>query len=114
MKEFRLPDAYQLPLAIILNNRGGSSPEVLSLALKEHKRAIIVGQKSVGCLGSIAPLNLPDGSFFAVVGTEFVGAVTGARYNNVGIPPDVAADEAGSILAAERALQDQIARGVKF
>ncbi|MBM4421032.1 MAG: hypothetical protein FJ034_05515, partial [Chloroflexi bacterium] len=114
VKELRLPDAYQLPLAILLNARGGSSPEVLALALKEHKRAVIVGQKSVGCLGSITPLNLPDGSFFAVAGTEFVGAVSGARYNNAGIPPDVLADDAGALAAAERALQDQIARGVKF
>jgi len=110
IKDLRLPDAYQLPLAIILNGKGGSSPEHLAVALKENKRAIIVGERSAGCLGSISPLNLPDGSFFAVVGTEMVGAVTGAHYNNVGIPPDVPADDASAIPAAVKALQAEIAK----
>lgn len=110
IKDLRLPDEYQLPLAIILNRSGGSSPEHLAVALKENKRAIVVGQRSIGCLGSITPLNLPDGSFFAVVTTEMVGAVTGSRYNNVGVPPDIEADEANSIPAAVKALQAEIAK----
>lgn len=110
-KELRLPDTYQLPMAVILNGRGGSSPEVFTLGLKENKRATVVGQKSVGCLGSIYPLTLSDGSFVAVPHQEFVGAVTGARYNNVGIPPDVPADDASAIDVATRLLQEQIAKG---
>ncbi|MSQ37905.1 MAG: hypothetical protein EXR61_06295 [Chloroflexi bacterium] len=110
IKDLRLPEAYQLPLAIILNRSGGSSPEHLALALKENKRAIIVGQRSVGCLGSVSPLNLSDGSFFAVVGTEMVGAITGSRYNNVGIPPDVPADDANAIPTAVKILQAEIAK----
>lgn len=110
IKDLRLPDAYQLPLAVILNGKGGSSPEHLAVALRENKRAIIVGERSVGCLGSISPLNLSDGSFFAVVGTEMVGAVTGSHYNNVGVPPDVPADDASAIPAAVKALQAEIAK----
>ena len=111
--EFRLPDAYQLPLTILLNGRGGSSPEVFTLGLKENKRATVVGQKSVGCLGSIYPLTLSDGSFVAVPHQEFVGAVTGARYNNVGIPPDVPADDATAVEVATRILQEHIAKGTR-
>lgn len=109
--ELRLPDAYQLPIAIVQNARGGSSPEVFTLGLKENKRAIVVGGKSAGCLGSIYPLTLADGSFVAVPHAEFVGAVTGARYNNAGIPPDVPADDATAIDVATRLLQEQIAKG---
>lgn len=111
--ELRLPEPYQLPIAILLNGRGGSSPEVFTLGLKENKRATVVGQKSVGCLGSIYPLTLMDGSFVAVPHQEFVGAVTGARYNNVGIPPDVPADDASAIEVATRVLQEQIAKGAR-
>ena len=110
-KPLRLPDAYQLPIAIVQNARGGSAPEVFALGLKENKRATIVGQRSVGCLGSIYPLTLTDGSFVAVPHQEFVGAITGARYNNVGIPPDVPADDATAIAVATRVLQEQIAKG---
>lgn len=109
--ELRLPDAYQLPIAIVQNARGGSSPEVFTLGLKENKRATVVGSRSAGCLGSIYPLTLADGSFVAVPHAEFVGAITGARYNNAGIPPDVPADDATAVDVATRLLQEQIAKG---
>ncbi|HUQ16672.1 MAG TPA: S41 family peptidase [Candidatus Saccharimonadales bacterium] len=107
--ELRLPEAYQLPIAIILNGRGGSSPEVFALGLKENKRATIVGSKSVGCLGATNLVTLPDGTRLAVTVQEFAGGVTGAKYNNVGIPPDVPADEATAIDVATKVLQDKIA-----
>jgi hypothetical protein len=108
--ELRLPDAYQLPLAIVQNGRTASSPEVFTLGLKENKRATVVGQKSAGCLGTFVPLTLADGSLLAVPHAEFVGAITGARYNSAGIPPDVPADEATAIDVATRLLQEQIAK----
>ncbi len=109
-RSLRLPAAFQLPIAVILNGNGGSAPEVFSLALKENKRATIVGQKSVGCLGGTnsAPLG-SDGSLLFVVQLEFSGAVTGAKYNNVGIPPDVAADDASAVATASKVLLDKIA-----
>ncbi|MDP9251721.1 MAG: S41 family peptidase, partial [Chloroflexota bacterium] len=60
-KEWRLPDAYQLPLVVILNDRGGSGPEVLAADLKENKRATIVGGKSIGCMGATSVTNMTDG-----------------------------------------------------
>ena len=107
--ELRLPESYQLPIAVILNGRGGSSPEVFALGLKENKRATIVGSKSVGCLGATNLVTLPDGTRLAVAVQEFVGGVTGAKYNNVGIPPDVPADDATSVDVATKLLQDKIA-----
>jgi hypothetical protein len=109
-KDLRLGPAYQLPIAIILNDRGGSAPEVLAAGLKENKRATIVGTKSVGCLGSTSSSPLgSDGSQLYVVQQEFVGAITGAKYNNTGVPPDVAADDASAIAAATKVLLDKIA-----
>jgi hypothetical protein len=108
--DLRLGPAYQLPIAIILNDRGGSSPEVLAASLKENKRATIVGSKSVGCLGSTSSSPLgSDGSQLYVVQAEFVGAVTGTKYNNVGITPDVPADDASAIATATKVLLDKIA-----
>ncbi|HEY8732768.1 MAG TPA: S41 family peptidase [Candidatus Limnocylindria bacterium] len=109
-KDLRLGPAYQLPIAIILNDRGGSSPEVLAAGLKENKRATIVGSKSTGCLGatSSSPLG-SDGSQLYVVQQEFVGAITGTKYNNAGIPPDVTADDASAVAVASKVLLDKIA-----
>ncbi len=98
--QYRLPDSYQLPVAIILNDRGGSAPEVFAADLKENGRATIVGRQSIGCLGSTSITNMTDGSELAVVSTEFVGAKTGFKYNNVGVPPDVAASDAEAVSKA--------------
>jgi len=109
-KDLRLGPAYQLPIAIILNDRGGSAPEVLAAGLKENKRATIVGAKSAGCLGSTSSSPLgSDGSQLYVVQQEFVGAVTGTKYNNNGIEPDVPADDASAVAAATKVLLDKIA-----
>ncbi|MEA2660625.1 MAG: carboxyl-terminal processing protease [Chloroflexota bacterium] len=109
-KDLRLGPAYQLPIAIILNDRGGSAPEVFAAGMKENKRATIVGARSAGCLGgtSSTPLG-SDGSQLWVVQEEYVGAVTGTKYNNVGIEPDVPADDASAIAAASKILLDKIA-----
>lgn len=109
-KDLRLGPAYQLPIAIILNDRGGSAPEVLAASLKENKRATIVGATSIGCLGSTSSTPLgSDGSELYVVQQEFVGAITGTKYNNIGIVPDVPADDASAIAAATKVLLDKIA-----
>src|SRR5438552_7329884 len=109
-KDLRLGPAYQLPIAIILNDRGGSAPEVLAAGLKENKRATIVGSKSTGCLGSTSSSPLgSDGSQLYVVQQEYVGAITGTKYNNNGIQPDVAADDASATAAATKVLLDKIA-----
>lgn len=98
--QFRLADRYQLPIVIILNDRGGSGPEVLAADLRENKRATIVGSKSIGCLGSTSITNMTDGSELAVVSTEFIGSKTSFAYNNVGVPPDVPASDAEAVTKA--------------
>jgi len=107
-KEWRLPDAYQLPLVIILNDRVGSGPEVLAADLKENKRATIVGGKSIGCMGATSVTNMTDGSKLAVVTQEFVGAQTGTIYNNVGVVPDVAADDVSAVDKAIEILKQKM------
>ncbi|MEP6693215.1 MAG: S41 family peptidase [Chloroflexota bacterium] len=107
-KEWRLPDQYQKPIAIILNDRGGSGPEFFAVNLRESKRATIVGSKSVGCVGSTSITNFTDGGELAVVSTEHEGAQTGTKYNNNGVPPDVQADDASAIAKAIEVLKQKI------
>jgi C-terminal processing protease CtpA/Prc len=110
-KDLRLPAEYQLPMAVIINGRSASGSEVFTLALKENKRATIIGQKSLGCLGAESPNPLPGGASIHVTVQEFVGGVTGAKYNNAGIPPDVVADDATAVAKAIEILKQKIAGG---
>lgn len=108
IKDLRLPDQYQLPIAIALNDQGGSDPEVFTIYLKEPARATVVGQTSVGCVGAASPLNLPDGTYFSVVVEQYSGAITGTQYNNRGIQPDVQASDSDAIATASKVLRDKI------
>jgi C-terminal processing protease CtpA/Prc len=110
-KDLRLPAEYQLPMAVIINGRSASGSEVFTLALKENKRATIVGQKSLGCLGAESPNPLPGGASIHVTVQEFEGGVTGAKYNNAGIPPDVVADDATAVAKTIEILKQKIAGG---
>jgi hypothetical protein len=104
----RLPQAYQLPIAVIMNDRAGSGPEVFAADLRENRRALIVGGVSAGCMGSTEINKMADGSTLAVVLQEFVGANTGFKYNGVGIPVDVPADDATAVDKAIAAVRAQL------
>ena len=51
---------------------------------------------------------MTDGSRLAVVIQEFVGAQTGTIYNNVGVQPDVQADDATAVDKAIEILKQKI------
>jgi len=110
-KDLRLPDAFQLPIVIVANDRTASGSEHFIIDLKEGKRATIVGQKTTGCAGSANEIRLADGALLSVVVGEIVGAATGFKYNNVGISPDVPADDATAVTKAVEILTQKIAGG---
>jgi hypothetical protein len=112
-KELRLPAQYQLPIAVVVNGRSASMSEMFALAFKETKRGTLFGSKTIGCLGATNILNLIDGSVFQYTVSEFVGAISNAAYNNVGIPPDQTVAEGQAIDAAANFLREQIAKGSK-
>ncbi|MDQ2914986.1 MAG: S41 family peptidase [Chloroflexota bacterium] len=108
-KDLRLPPAYQLPIVVIMNDRSASDTEIFALSLKENNRGTIVGQKSIGCLGAASPNHFSDGNELSVVTQEFTGAISGAKYNNAGIPPDVEADDATAVDKSIEILKQKLA-----
>lgn len=107
-RELRLPDRYQLPIAIVLDRSSYSAPEVVALALRDMTRATIVGQRSGGCLGSVRLFTLPDNHTLGVHVKEVVGGVTGLRANNVGLAPDIEVTSGGPVAVAADELRRQL------
>ena len=76
------------PLVVLVNEGSASASEILSGALKDNKRATILGTKTFGkgLVQSVRPLG--DGSGLAVTIAKYL-TPNGTDINKEGIPPDV-------------------------
>jgi carboxyl-terminal processing protease len=78
----------RLPLAILVDRYSASSSEILSGALKDQGRAVIVGSTTFGKALVQALHNLSDGSGIAVTVAHYY-TPKGTDINHTGIRPDV-------------------------
>jgi carboxyl-terminal processing protease len=80
-----------LPLAVLVDGNSASASEILSGALKDSKRATVVGSQTFGkaVVQSVHPLS--DGSGLAVTISRYYPP-SGADINNKGITPDIKVD----------------------
>lgn len=82
-------DANELdiPIAVIINGNSASASEVLTLALRDYERAVVVGEKSYGkgIVQSVYPFN--DGSGMSMTIAKYYSP-KGTCIHGVGIEPD--------------------------
>ncbi len=79
------------PIAVLINGGSASASEILSGALKDNKRAIIVGKKSFG-KGLVQEINkLPDGSALHITIQKYL-TPKGTDIHKKGIEPDYVVD----------------------
>ncbi len=79
------------PMVVLINGASASASEIVAGALKNHDRALVVGQRSFG-KGSVQVLNnFPDGSALKLTVAQYLtpGDVS---IQGVGIVPDIAID----------------------
>lgn len=80
--------ATKIPLVLLVNEGSASASEILAASLKDHKRALIIGQKTFG-KGSVQTTHaLSDQSQLRVTIANFYGP-NEAPIHKVGITPDI-------------------------
>ena len=83
-----------IPLIVIINNGSASASEIVSGALKDHKRAIILGENTYGkgSVQSIIPLK-NGGGIRLTISKYYLPS--GKSISDVGVLPDIFVEEAG-------------------
>ncbi len=78
----------QAPLVVLAGERTSSAAEIFAHALKEARRARIIGQQTCGCVLAIRRRHsLPDGGELDVSEMDYRTS-TGARLEGIGVFPD--------------------------
>ena len=98
VKEMSSDDEYlDIPIVVLVNERSASASEVLSGALKDHNRAILVGNRTFGkgIVQTIMPLT--DGSAIKVTTSQYF-TPSGVCIQGEGIEPDYKVDLAPELM----------------
>ena len=91
----------QWPMAVLINEGSASGSEILAGALKDNKRAVIVGTKSFGKGSVQSVIPLPDGTGLKLTTSKYYTPAD-ISIHGVGIEPDIVVDRSMEELAAEQ------------
>ena len=96
---FRLPDEFQLPIAIAVDTGTWSASEIFTFGLRQHECATIVSERTPGYIGSIEPRVLSEDARVGLTVTKISGP-NGVTYDGVGVKPDLEASSAEAVNVA--------------
>jgi carboxyl-terminal processing protease len=79
------------PIVILINNYSASASEIFAGAMQDHKRGLLVGQKTYGkfSVQNVIPLDTEDGTSFKMTTARYY-LPSGRSLHAEGIAPDVA------------------------
>ena len=101
------------PIIILINNGSASASEIFAGALKDHKRAIILGESSYGkgSVQSIIPLR-NGGGIRLTISKYYLPS--GKSISEVGVTPDIVVEEEGDDFAINTDKDNQLNYAVKL
>ena len=101
------------PLIIIINNGSASASEIVAGALKDHKRAIVLGEKTYGkgSVQSIIPLS--DGGGIRLTVSKYY-LPSGKSISDVGVAPDILIEEKGENFKTNSPSDNQLNYALKL
>ena len=101
------------PLVILINNGSASASEIFAGALKDHKRAIILGESSYGkgSVQSIIPLR-NGGGMRLTISKYYLPS--GKSISEVGVTPDIFVEEIGDDFKMNSKKDNQLNYAIKL
>tara|TARA_Y100000817_G_C16784702_1_gene512212 strand:- start:188 stop:1114 length:927 start_codon:yes stop_codon:yes gene_type:complete len=101
------------PVIILINNGSASASEILAGALKDHKRAIILGEASYGkgSVQSIIPLT-NGGGMRLTISKYYLPS--GDSISEVGVTPDILVEEKGDEFKINSTTDNQLNYAVRL
>lgn len=101
------------PLVVIINNGSASAAEIFAGALKDHKRAIILGENSYGkgSVQSIIPLK-NGGGMRLTISKYYLPS--GESISEVGVTPDIVVEEIGDDFKINSEKDNQLNYAIKL
>jgi len=101
------------PLIIITNNGSASASEIVSGALKDHKRAIILGERTYGkgSVQSIIPLK-NGGGIRLTISKYYLPS--GKSISEIGVTPDIFVEEVGDTFKVNTDTDNQLQYAVNL
>ena len=101
------------PIIILINNGSASASEILAGALKDHKRAILIGETSYGkgSVQSIIPLK-NGGGMRLTISKYYLPS--GKSISEVGVEPDIFVEEVESNFKIDTETDNQLDYAIKL
>ena len=101
------------PIVVLINNGSASASEIFAGALKDHKRAIILGENSYGkgSVQSIIPLD-NGGGMRLTISKYYLPS--GKSISEVGVTPDILVEEVGDEFKIKSEKDNQLNYAIKL
>lgn len=97
---FKQAFSIEEPIIVLVNGNSASASEILAAALRDHEKALLVGEKTYG-KGSVQSIfELSNGDFMKVTVARFYSPLN-KEINGVGIKPDIEVNEIDALKVAE-------------
>ena len=105
-----------IPIVLLTNENTASSSEILAGALKDYKKATIVGEKTYGKGVIQRLLTLPDGSGLKITSEKYL-TPNRTEINKIGIEPDEKVElpeTVTNVLSVERSEDTQLQKAIEI
>ena len=101
------------PLIVMINGGSASASEIVAGALKDHKRAIVLGENTYGkgSVQSIIPLS--DGGGMRITVSKYY-LPSGKSISEVGVSPDIFIEEEGKDFKVNSSSDNQLSYAVRL